>query len=180
MWTAPPHREFVYAGQPGCDETNFDILDGLLRQVREMLKMDVVFVSEFSGGKRAFRYVESSAEDPPIHVGGSDALEDSYCQRVVDGRLPRAIPDAMALPAARALAATEAVNVRAHLSVPILLRTGQVYGTLCLFSQRAPAQFGEEDADALMAVANFIAAGIDKNGLFRSPDWPESSLPDSR
>jgi len=177
MQSFPPYHEFVYAQQAGGDDTNYKLLDKVLRQVREMLRMDVVFVSEFGHGQRTFRYVDSAFDNPPIAVGGGGPLEESYCQRVIDGRLPRAIPDAMALPAARALPATEAVGVRAHLSVPIVLRTGRVFGTLCCFSQTGPAPLGDEDTDALLAIANFIASGIDKNGLFRTPDWPESAPP---
>ena len=60
----------------------------VLNIVRTHLDMDVGFVSEFVDGKSgvpACRWRTAA----PVKVGGSDPLEESYCQRVVDGRLPQ-------------------------------------------------------------------------------------------
>ncbi|MFT3847689.1 MAG: EAL domain-containing protein [Propionivibrio sp.] len=105
-----------------------------LHTVRTLLGMEIAFISEFKGGRRIFRYVDSAKDIVPIvRVGDSDPLEESYCQRVVDGRLPELIRDAQKIPEALKLAATKAVPVGAHLSVPIRFGDGQVYGTFCCF-----------------------------------------------
>jgi hypothetical protein len=96
--------------------------------------MDVAFLSEFTDGQRVFRHVDSSLENLPVKVGGADPLEASYWQRVVDGRLPELIQDATAVPAAMELPVTRALPVGAHLSVPIKLKDGSVYGTFWCFS----------------------------------------------
>src|ERR1700733_8194189 len=69
-------------------------IEAVLRIVRTHLGMDVGFVSEFLDGRRVFRHVDNGVETSPVAVGGSDALEESYCQRVIDGRLPQLILDA--------------------------------------------------------------------------------------
>lgn len=166
-------RKFMAVTSDGADHANDAILSDLLRRVREMLRMDVVFVSEFSSGRRVFRAVESAPGENDVLAGGSDPLEESYCQRVVDGRIPMAIPDAMALDVTNAMPATRAVNVRAHLSVPVVLRSGRVFGTLCCFSHTPRETLGDADVQALRAVADYVAAGIDRNGVFRSKVWPQ-------
>jgi hypothetical protein len=49
--------------------------------------MDVAFISEFTKGKRIFRQGYPPHPSNPVQLGASDPLEESYCQRVVDGRM---------------------------------------------------------------------------------------------
>ena len=108
-----------------------------LHAIRTHLHMDVGFISEFVENRRYFRFVDAAEQDAIICVGQSDPLEESYCQRVVDGRLPELLHDACLHPEALTLPATRALPVGAHLSVPIRLKNGRVFGTLCCFSSRA-------------------------------------------
>nr|WP_218645224.1 EAL domain-containing protein [Aquitalea sp. LB_tupeE] len=97
--------------------------------------MQFAFIAEFKDGRRVFRFVDRAADAPPILcTGGSDLLEDSYCQRVVDGRLPELMQDARQNPEALTLPVTMALPVGAHLSVPLRFSNGFVYGTFCCFS----------------------------------------------
>lgn len=57
-----------------------------LHAVRNHLGMEVAFVAEFSEGARIFRHVDGRTEHLTLCVGDSGPLEESYCQRVVDGR----------------------------------------------------------------------------------------------
>ena len=59
-----------------------------LRAIRAHLGMEVAFISEFVGDERVFRVVDSESPACPVQVGSRGPLRDSYCQRVVDGRLP--------------------------------------------------------------------------------------------
>jgi len=97
-------------------------------------------------------------------VNASDPLEDSYCQRVVDGRLPELIQDAFELPEANALPVTRALPVRAHLSVPIRLSDGRVYGTFCCFSSTPDATLGDRDLALVKIFADLTARHIERNG----------------
>jgi EAL domain-containing protein (putative c-di-GMP-specific phosphodiesterase class I) len=119
--------------------------------------MDVAFLAEFANGRRVFRHVDSPHPDQAVKVGGSDPLEETYCQRVVDGRLPGLIQDASQLPEARSLPVTAALPVGAHLSVPIRLKDGRIYGTFCCFSFTADTSLNQRDL-AMMNVFAEIAA----------------------
>ncbi|MGB5974368.1 MAG: EAL domain-containing protein, partial [Nodosilinea sp.] len=102
------------------------------------------------------------SEDIPIAVGDSDPLEESYCQRVVDGRLPELMQDATQHPAALELLATTALPVGAHLSVPLRLNNGKLYGTFCCFSTRPNPSLGERDLSMMHLFANFTARQISR------------------
>jgi EAL domain-containing protein (putative c-di-GMP-specific phosphodiesterase class I) len=138
-----------------------DSMGRVLRAVRSHLGMDVCFVSEFAAGRRIFRHVDTSAGEGPVQVGASSPLDDGYCQRVVDGRLPELIPDTSANPVAMALPVTRAVPVGAHLSVPIRLRDGRIYGMFCCFSFAPNHSLGERDLHVMRAFADLAAYQID-------------------
>lgn len=140
-----------------------ETLPDALRAIRVHLGMEVAFISEFVSGRRQFKYVDSSSSAPPIAVGGSDPLEESYCQRVVDGRLPQLIKDATLLAAAHELAVTMALPVGAHLSVPIRLADGRVYGTFCCFSRKPDTTLTDRDLAMMQVFANFVAQQIDRH-----------------
>jgi EAL domain-containing protein (putative c-di-GMP-specific phosphodiesterase class I) len=135
------------------------ILPDLLRALRTYLRMDVAFVSQFEEGRRIFRYVDGAPDVQVIQPGGADPLEDSYCQRVVDGRLPELIHNAQEVPAACELPATAALPVGAHLSVPIKLQDGSVYGTFCCFSFKGNDALKESHVDLMRVLAD-VASGF--------------------
>jgi len=140
-----------------------DILHDALRAIRLHLGMDVAFVSEFINGRRVFRHIDTHLDCPPIRVGDSDPLDASYCQRVVDGRLPELMHNAALLPAALELPATSRLPVGAHMSVPIRLRDGRLFGTFCCFSFTADPSLQERDLVMMRVFADFAGQQIERH-----------------
>lgn len=144
----------------------------LLAQVRRSLAMDVVFVSRFIDRDRVFEVVSTEGEAASMVVpGGSDPLLDTYCQRIVDGRLPAIIPDTGASPEASSLAITRVLGIRAYLSAPVVLPNGQVFGTVCCISHTARPDLRDADAKAIAAVAQAVAASVTRGGAIRYASW---------
>lgn len=135
----------------------------MLRAIRSHLGMDVAFISQFAEGRRIIRHVDSDLEDAPVAEGMGDPLDESYCQRVVSGRLPQLIQDASKLPAALELAATEALPVGAHMSIPIRLSDGSIYGTYCCFSLKPDYSLNERDLALMRVFADLTADHIEKD-----------------
>ncbi|NKE67928.1 GAF domain-containing protein [Ramlibacter sp. RBP-2] len=158
-------REYTVATADFASDDRHKALSEFLARVRAALGMDIAFVSQFVDDQRVFRIVSVATQGPsPVAPGNSDPLVDSYCKRIVEGRLPRAIPDTSASAEASALAITRRLAIGSYLSVPIVLRNGEVYGTLCCFSHQARPDLGESDVLGLQDVASVIAAGIDRAG----------------
>jgi EAL domain-containing protein (putative c-di-GMP-specific phosphodiesterase class I) len=139
-------------------------IEKILQSVRTHLSMDVAFVAQFAEGRRIFRQISAGPRGAPMQVGDSNPLEESYCQRVVDGRLPELIQDASAIPEAAALPVTAALPIGAHLSVPIRLRDGSIYGTFCCFSHAADRTLNPRDLDFMRAFADLTAEELDAEG----------------
>ena len=133
----------------------------VLRMLRERMGMDVVFVSEFAGGQRRLRLVDSARRPALLEVGMASPLATSWCQRVVDARLPEFIRDAAALPASTDLPAPP-FRIGTHLSTPIILRDGTIYGTLCCFSHTVNSEVGERDLRSLRYTARLLAKMLDQ------------------
>jgi GAF domain-containing protein len=140
-----------------------EVLGKLLHAVRAHLHMEGAFVAQFEGGRRVFRVVDAEPGKCAVPVGASDPLEDSYCQRVVDGRLPELICNAQDLPAARELAVTEAFPVGAHLSIPLRLADGSIYGTFCCFSRAADYTLSPRDLELMRTFADIAATVIQRD-----------------
>lgn len=133
----------------------------VLRLLREKMQMDVVFVGEFTEGQRIFRGVDSAPDHAVLAVGQGNPLEESWCQRVVDGRMPPYIPDASKDPATAALEKALPFRIGTHISTPIVLKDGQVYGTLCCFSFSPVAASNLNDLKRLQYTAQLTAGKID-------------------
>jgi EAL domain-containing protein (putative c-di-GMP-specific phosphodiesterase class I) len=132
----------------------------LLRAIRVHLQMEVAFISQFALGHRFFRHVDHADGLNLLKIGDSDPLDQTYCQRIVDGRLPELMRDANEIPEARALPVTHALPVGAHMSVPIRFPNGQVYGTFCCFSRKADPTLIERDLHVMRAFADLAASRL--------------------
>lgn len=131
-------------------------VDELLEVARLQLGMEVAFLTRFRDSERAV--IAIAGGHPSLHVGRSDPLDDTFCQRVADGRLPAVIPDAREDPDAAGLACTTDFRIGAHVGVPVALPDGSVYGTLCAFRSAPDPDLSWRDARVLRVVAQAIAA----------------------
>jgi EAL domain-containing protein (putative c-di-GMP-specific phosphodiesterase class I) len=135
----------------------------MLHSLRIRLDMEVAFISQFSNGRRIFKYIDSAKNVDIIRVGASDPLDESYCQRVVDGRLPELIQNAQLLDVANELAATKLVPIGGHLSVPIYLSDGKLFGTYCAFCRHARMDLNDRDHALMRVFADITASLIENN-----------------
>jgi len=147
----------------GVEGSVDDVMCELLAAVRQYFGMEVAFVSELLSCRRVFRYVDQAGDVAIIRVNDSDPLDDSYCQRIIDGHLPQLITDAQQLAVAQGLTATAAMPIGAHLSVPIELSDGIVFGTFCAFSREADDELDETDLALMRVFAQVAAALIEQN-----------------
>lgn len=131
----------------------------VLLMLRKQLQMDVVFVSEFVDGERVFRFVDGG-EPHGLHAGDAAPLEESYCQQVVSGRMPELVSDAREL-VARGELFDPGIPVGAHLSTPVILPDGRVYGTVCCFSAEARHDLQQSALACLRQCARLVARKVD-------------------
>ncbi len=134
-------------------------VDRVLRTVRKYLGMDVAFIAHFRETDRVFEFVDSE-RPAPLEPGLALPLEVGYCAKVARGELPQLITDASRLPAAAAIPETKSIPIGSHLSVPIVLENGELYGTLCCFSYQPDVTLGDRDMKMMRAFAEVLATSL--------------------
>jgi GAF domain-containing protein len=142
-----------------------ETIERLLSTVREALQMDVAFVSEFAGDQLVFSALEGDAESFGWREGEGFPLDESYCKRVLDGRLPSVIPDARSEVQTRELWVTSEADIGSYVAVPVMLSDGRPYGTLCCVSHRADPRLRERDLGLMEGVAREVSRQLKREGL---------------
>ena len=151
--------ELLVATSDGHDAALDRQITDVLLMLRRQLQMDVVFVSEFVDGERVFRFVDGG-EQYGLNAGDAAPLEESYCQQVVTGRMPELVPDAREL-VRRGELFDPGIPVGAHLSTPVILPDGRVYGTVCCFSAAAQPDLQQSALACLRQCARLVARKVD-------------------
>jgi EAL domain-containing protein (putative c-di-GMP-specific phosphodiesterase class I) len=132
-----------------------DVIAHLLRTVRRHLDLDVAFISEFTGGMRVFRYLDS-ATGTGLEVGTGHPIEETYCENVAAGRLELVV-DAAADSRLANMAVTAQLGIRTYAGVPIRFSDGHTYGTLCCYSRHTHPELGARDIMSLRMVADVVS-----------------------
>jgi EAL domain-containing protein (putative c-di-GMP-specific phosphodiesterase class I) len=135
------------------------LLEEVLSVARRHLGMEAAFVSVVAGGRREFEIVDTVPGFAPVSVGESEPVEDTYCGRVLDGRLASVVVDARQEAAVADIAATWELPIGTHLSVPVF-DGSTVYGTLCCFSRRVVPQAAHGGVAVLRMFADIVATHL--------------------
>lgn len=148
--------ELLVATSDAADPELPPAVSEVLQLLRVRLGMDVAFVSQLAGGRRTLKMVDHAPDFTAVQAGMSDPIEESWCQRVVEGRLPERMLDAAPYVAA-GQAPAPGFPIGTHLSTPVRLADGTVYGTLCCFSRGVHA---DADINRLRYTAKLLAARL--------------------
>jgi hypothetical protein len=132
-----------------------------LAKLRLELGQDVVFVSRFKDGTRVLELVESAPATVSFLQGSVDPLQQSWCYSVVSGRLPEFVLDAKSW-IEQGVVPQPGFPIGTHISTPIRLRDGTVYGTLCAFSSDVVGDSTLNDLSRLRLAAQALSARLDQ------------------
>lgn len=156
--------DLIVATSDGNDPLTHPKVAEALAILRHRLDMDVVFVSQISQNRRTFKVVERSDSFLRIEAGQSDPIEETWCQHVVEGRMPGYVRDATPLVRGGALP-EPGFPIGTHMSTPIRMPNGDVYGTLCCFSGGVVEKSSELDLRRLQIAASVLADELHKVGV---------------
>ena len=139
-------------------------IEDMLRDVREAFDMDVAFVSKFDGDRLVFRDLEGDAESFGWQEGESFPIDESYCKRVLDGRIPRVVPDAKREDATKDLRVTSEADMGCYCAVALVLSDGRLYGTLCCVSHAPDPWLRESDLGIMERTAGWLVEQMERRG----------------
>lgn len=142
-----------------------EAIERMLSEVRRALEMDVAFVSEFAGNELVFRALEGDSGSFGWREGQSFPLDESYCKRVLDGRIPDAVPDAGREEATRDLRVTTEAGIGSYCAVPLVLSDGRLYGTMCCVSHEPDPWLRDRDLELMERTARWLVEDLERRGL---------------
>jgi GAF domain-containing protein len=127
-------------------------LDALLRLTRELLDADAVILSEIRDGCEVVK--RAAGEWPPLVTleGASLPLADTFCQRLLEGRIGNVIRDAQADETLRGLGAAKELGIRSWIGVPIVPSDAELY-MLCCLAREARPSLGAREVRLLRGLA---------------------------
>ena len=134
----------------------------LLHTAKDSLGLSLTFLSRLDGQTQHLEVVESAL--PFFHDGLTRPQATSFCQAILDGKLPNVIPNVAALPEAKRLPAAKFPRIRSFVSVPVTLSDGSLYGTFCAAGFAADNELAKRD-QSLMEVLARAAATILEPGV---------------
>ena len=114
-------------------------VENAVAAVRELTDMEVAFSSRISESDQVIEAVSGDGGRFGIEPGSAIPIEDTFCQRVLAGRLPQVVADVAADERAANVPVATEHGVGAYVSVPIRFSDGHLYGTLCAAS-RGPTE----------------------------------------
>ena len=134
----------------------------LLAKAKASLGLSLTFLTRMDGVTQHLEVVESSI--PLFRDGMTQPQETSFCQAILDGRLPPVIPNVAKLPEAKRLPAARFPRIRSFVSVPVTFSDGTVYGTFCAAGFTSDKGLSQRD-QTLMEVLADAAATIIEPGV---------------
>jgi GAF domain-containing protein len=122
-------------------------------------EMDVTVLAEIRDGREVVRFAAGDLRSFGLAPGASMPVEDTYCHRLLTGRLSNYVPDTHADEQLRDLAITRAARVGAYLGVPLTALDARLYVLCCLAHEQRP-QLGERDVRFLRGLGESILAQL--------------------
>ncbi|UXA18812.1 EAL domain-containing protein [Mycobacterium sp. SMC-4] len=150
-------------------EIPVDLARTLLGVLRQRLGLDTAWLSSFHDGMQVIEVLDGDADALDVSAGKRSQLSESYCVRVIDGRLPAVIPDTSANQITAALPVTRESGIGAYLGVPVLGAGGTMVGMVCVVSQDAKPYLTDDDLRIVKQVADLIGTLIDSPARAADP-----------
>jgi len=153
--------EVINDQSPQSAETLKTAISSLIRSVRDRLDMEVGFLSEFDEDKRVFRFVDCARDANLVSADSCGPLKDSFCEMIADGRLSQLVQDTRTSGEMDLVPEFSTIPVMSHVSVPVTLSDGKVFGTFCIFSRKAKPELNNRSLMLVRVFADVIAALIE-------------------
>jgi GAF domain-containing protein len=131
-----------------------------LQLARERIDVDAVVLSEIADEHETVREVVQGGAFPALTAGVSVPLQDTICQRLLEGRIGNLVGDVSAEPELRDLPAVHDYGIGAYLGVPLTAADARLYVVCCL-AREARRALAEDDVEFLRRLCRRIGVTLD-------------------
>jgi GAF domain-containing protein len=124
-------------------------------------EMDVTVLGEVCDGREVVRLAAGDLRSFGLAPGASTPIEDTYCHRLLTGRVSNFVPDTRVDEQLRDLEITHAAHVGAYLGVPLTGLDARLYVLCCLAQEQRP-QLGQRDVLFLRGLGETILPQLEE------------------
>ena len=149
------------ATRTGRRSSGEDPIRGALKLAHTETEMDVAVLGEVCDGREVVRYLAGDGVSFGLSPGVSVPIEDTYCHRLLTGRLSNVVADAQANEQVSDLELTRAARIGAYIGVPLTGLDARLYVLCCLAHEQRP-QLGERDVLFLRGLGEAVLAEIEE------------------
>lgn len=128
-----------------------DAVQAELAMLCRELDMGSALVSEITGGREVVRWAAGEGD----YASVSASLDETVCQRLLDGRIGALVRDTAAEPSLSTLERVRSGAIAAYLGVPFTTADARLY-VLCCLAQEVRPDLGESDVRFLRGLAESI------------------------
>ena len=156
MLTRDPEPVFATAS---ADEAPPAPLMHALELAREQLDMDLAVLTEVVGDRQIVRHVAGEQAWLGIEEGDSFPLGETYCERLLDGRIGSIVHDARHDARVADLESKRPIRIGAYIGVPLRVDDVRLY-VLCCVAREARSELGEADVHFLKGLGETVMAEL--------------------
>lgn len=154
--TAPPSPLAL------LDEAGTAFVNRVVAAARGYLGAHVSFLAEVVSGEKVIRHADGAAEALGLGIGTRFPLEDTYCQRLLQGVIPEAIYDVHGDSRAQEIPLTALVGIDAYMGVPVVAPGGRAIGTLCCINFEGDPERRARDVGFMRFLAELVGAQLEE------------------
>ena len=137
-----------------------EVVVSTLELARAETSMDVAVLGEVHDGREVVRLLAGEAESFGLAIGASLPVEETFCQRLLEGRLGNVVRDAISDERVCDLEVTRAAGIGAYIGVPMTTLDARLYILCCLAHAQRPA-LGQRDVVFLRGLGETIIRELD-------------------
>jgi GAF domain-containing protein len=134
-------------------------LHELLRMTRTLLDADVAMLSEITEDRETVQLASGDWPGAGSLQGVSAPLQDTFCRRMLEGRIGNVVVDARADEELAALPMAQALDIGSWMGVSIELPDTRLYMLCCLAREVQPS-LGQREVKLLSGLAESVRAEL--------------------
>lgn len=138
------------------------VIQRVVELAHRHLGMDVTYVSQFAGDRQFFPGVAGDPASFGVDPGPGLPLGITYCDQMVQGRIPGLIPDTRREASVSGLPVTVRAGIGAYVGVPLRMSDGTVFGSFCCASHATRPDLTARDLQFLAVLAELLTSELDR------------------
>ena len=147
------------------EERQDEVIAAALDIARQSLGMEAAHVGRFVPGYQEIHEVAGAAREFGLETSLKVPMDETICQRMVEGRVPQVIPDAAREPGLIGVPAVDDGSIGAYVGVPVSASDGTVFGTFCCLSAHSEPDLADRDISFLRVLGQLIGDRLKRQEL---------------